>query len=628
MGYIDSASTTTIKIQLTEDARSRMLTASNFMGLFDKFGISDSDIDYRNTQKHADTTTTSNNSAQLGFIPDVTGNDTTFRNAVSNGYRQKDIVHATPQSSNVLASPKKYVALGFLNKDNQVQYYRDSVEIDVYLHDYFVLCKLLTSRYIDDHKNVLSTNSSGITALFTTYFKDTLDVENTTDYLKLLNTLSEYGITQYMNFWDSIKVYDGTTLRTSAVKLVADKDYSYYNALALAGGAFMGRGEHTGIDFAGTNLKGVKIASPFSMVFSPGINDNSSRYLKGCGGAAIGFGAYDIGYLNAGGLSAWDNNTNPYPMFTMNSTLNGWATQNYNIKSLFIGFVTTIDMESTVPLNKDGFGDEGYDSITNTIPSARLVLNVATSDLSPTYYPIKLERLTNQVGEYVNISGKNQKGINITDTTHPTDTFGLLVGSLEYSSSWNRAEQGLKSSAPYFNLYPSKDNSNVAVAARVKAEQQPYYTLGTRMMKMADTVFVGVGGQNNNYWLTDTYSGGFKSGVSGSSISSYNISIPVTWSIYSQEDANAAPCKVTVRFKFNKDAVTESISYNNVDAQNYYRTYDNATLKWYGEAGVDLSSYSDDPRGHGYTTGTTYAWQTEGGKALYRKLISGQLIQI
>lgn len=628
MGYIDSATTTTVRIQLTEDARSRMLTASNFMGLFDKFGISDGDIDYRNTQKHADTSNTTNDSAQLGFLPDVTGNDTTFRNAVSSGYKQKNIVHATPQSSNIITNPKKYVALGFLNNDNQVKYYRDTVEIDVYLHDYFVLSKLLTSRYINDHKNVLSSNASGITALFTEYFKNTLDVENTTDYLQLLNTLSEYGISQYMNFWDSIKVYDGTTLGTSTVKLVADKDYSYYNALALAGGAYMGRGEHSGIDFAGTNLKGVKMASPFSMVFSPGLNNNSSRYIKGAGAAGIGFGAYDLGYLNVGGLSAWDTNINPYPMFTMNSTSNGWATQDYDIKSTFIGFVTTIDMESNVSLDDSGFGNEGYGSITTTIPSARLVLNVATSDLSPTYYPIKLERLTTQVGEYVNISGRNQKGINVTETTHPTDTFGLLTGALEYSSSWNRAEQGLKSSSPYFNLYPSKDNSNQAIAARVKSEQQPYYTLGTRMMKMADSIFVGVAGQNNNYWETDTWSGGFKGGLSGNSISSYNISIPVTWTIYSQEDAQAAPCKVTVRFKFNKDAVTKSISYNNVDSQNYYRTYDDATLRWYGEAGSDLSSYSDDPRGHGYTTGTTYAWQTEGGKALYRKLISGQLIQI
>ena len=169
MGYINSATTTTIRIQLTEDARERMLTSSNFMGLFDKFGISDSDIDYRNTQKHADTTTTSNDSAQLGFLPDVTGNDSTFRNAVSTGYKQKDLVHVTPASSNVLTSPKKYVALGFLNKDNKVEYYRDNVEIDVYLHDYFVLCKLLTSRYVSDHKQVLSSNPTGITNAFNTY---------------------------------------------------------------------------------------------------------------------------------------------------------------------------------------------------------------------------------------------------------------------------------------------------------------------------------------------------------------------------------------------------------------------------------------------------------------------------
>jgi len=628
MGYIKSATTTTIRIQLTEDARERMLTSSNFMGLFDKFGISDSDIDYRNTQKHADTTTTSNNSAQLGFLPDVTGNDTTFRNAVSSGYKQKDFVHVTPASSNVITSPKKYVALGFLNKNNQVDYYRDNIEIDVYLHDYFVLCKLLASRYINDHKQVLSSNPTGITQAFNTYFSDTLDVKNTTDYDQLLNTLSQYGVTQYLNFWDSIKIYDGTSLRGGTIKLVADKDYSYYNSLALAGGAFMNRGEHNGIDYAGTNIKGTKIASPFSMVFTPGLNESSSRYIRGTGSAGIGFGAYDTGYVNAGGLSAWDSNTNAYPMFNMNSTLNGWSSEQYDIKSVFVGFVTSIDMESVVTTNTGGFGDKGYDNITTTIPSARLVLNVATSDLSPTYYPIKIERLTTQVGGYINVNGRENKGIQITETTNPVDTFGLMLGSLEYSSSWNRSQQGLLSSSPYFNLYPSKDNGEVSVAARVTSQQQPYYTLATRMMKMADGIFVNVGGQNNNFWQTDTYSGGFKSGVSGASLTDYNISIPIRWQIFSVADPSAAPCTVTVRFKFNKKAVTNSISYNNVDSQNYYRIYDNATFKWYGEAGADQTSYSDDPRGHGYTTGSTYAWQTEGGKSLYRKLISGQKIQI
>ena len=64
---------------------------------------------------------------------------------------------------------------------------------------------------------------------------------------------------------------------------------------------------------------------------------------------------------------------------------------------------------------------------------------------------------------------------------------------------------------------------------RVAAQTEPYYTLSTRMMKMADDIFVGVASQNNNFWMTDTYSGGFRSGLSGSSINHYNISLPVTW---------------------------------------------------------------------------------------------------
>ena len=61
-------------------------------------------------------------------------------------------------------------------------------------------------------------------------------------------------------------------------------------------------------------------------------------------------------------------------------------------------------------------------------------------------------------------------------------------------------------------------------------------------------------------------------------------------------------------------------------SQNYYRIFDNSTIRFYGEAGADQSSYSQDPRGHGSVSASTYAWQTSGGKALFRKLISGQQI--
>ena len=45
------------------------------------------------------------------------------------------------------------------------------------------------------------------------------------------------------------------------------------------------------------------------------------------------------------------------------------------------------------------------------------------------------------------------------------------------------------------------------------------------------------------------------------------------------------------------------------------------------ESGEDLSSYSNDPRGFGYTSGGTHNWQTNTGKQLFRKLISGQEVK-
>ena len=82
MGYINSATTTTLQLTLTDRGRNMMLRNGGFFDFFDKFSLSDCDIDYRNTQLHADTTITSNNSAQLGFLPDVTGNHQNIKSEI------------------------------------------------------------------------------------------------------------------------------------------------------------------------------------------------------------------------------------------------------------------------------------------------------------------------------------------------------------------------------------------------------------------------------------------------------------------------------------------------------------------------------------------------------------------
>jgi len=622
MGYISAQTATTLTVQLTEQGRQLMLSTGSFISLFDKFVISDGDIDYRNTQAHGDSSTTANNSAQLGYLPDVTGQDSNYKNSVSNGYTINNAVWQTPASNKVFNRVKKYVAVGVKGTDNLVKYYRNEVEVDVYLSDYYVLCKLLASKYIDDHKDILSSAATTISTSMTSFFEDTLNIRNNSEYTNFLSELSQHGIGQYIDYVDSVKIYDGTNFSTGSIKLVPLKDSSYYNAIALAGGAFMNRGQHTGIDFKGTNLKGLQLPSPFSLVFSPGLDENGTRYLRGAGRYGVGFAAFDVGYLNCGGTSVWNQNGQSYPTFTMNSTQNGWVSDLAGGIEPLIGFVSTIDMEREIKTNQSGFGNAAYKNINMTIPTTRLVVNVTNSNFAPTYYPIKLKRITQNQGEYIDINSSNNKGIQITYTTHPSDTFGLLMGSMEYTANWNNNEQGLKSGGANFSLYPSKDNGLGTVAGNVVAETDPYYTLFTRQAKMADDIFITIAKQNNSYWKTDTYTGGYIAGLSGSGLTSYNISIPITFEVQSSDQNGVTPCKLTVRFKFNKAALAPSFAYKNVSSQNYYRMYDNATFRFYGEAGDDRSSYSEDPRGHN----SSNPWQTSGGKALFFKVTNGQVI--
>ena len=386
MGFITSSSTqTSLTLQLTDEGRERILKGGNLLTLFSKFAISDGDIDYRSTVEHANTSDTDINSPQNGYIPDITGNKTNFRNSINDGYTLKSIVWAKPQASlSVTSRPKKYVSIGFQETNGTVSYYKGTVEIDCYLNDYFILNKLLASRYISDHKDILSNAPTTIESSMDSYFNDVLNVNNDGEYLEFLNTLSEYGLGQYMEFFKSIKVYDGSSFKTGDFVMSSKKDYDYNNTLVLAGGAFVknrGRGEHTGIDFSDIpGIRGLKQASPFSLILEP----------KG-GAGMIGFGAADIGYLNTGGLNTWNDTGESYPTFKMNTSMNGWSTDVNNIKNILIGFVTSVDMETSEPLTEEGFGQQGYSNINTVTPTARLVLDVAASDLSPNILSYKIK---------------------------------------------------------------------------------------------------------------------------------------------------------------------------------------------------------------------------------------------
>jgi|TARA_R110000824_G_scaffold179053_3_gene359089 hypothetical protein len=629
MGFISSATTTTLNIQLTDKGRSSILNGGNLINLFSKFGISDSDIDYRNTQAHSDTSTTTNDSAQLGYMPDITGEKTTFRNAVNEGYKVRDNIWVKPERTQVQSTNKKYVALGMRQPNGNMKYYRDTCVIDYYIHDLLVLHKLFAFRYVNDYKDTLSINSSTIVGSATTYFETTLDIDTKGEYSQFLGTLSEYGLGMYGNIWDSVKVYDGTSLEAENIRMVSKKDYDYYNSLVLAGGAFIrngGNGQQTGIEYNGTTIKGFKQASPFSLFFSPGLNSTTKAYKSGAGEASLGLGAFDWGYLNVGGMVPWNTTGNVYPKFIMDNKFNGWAGESTNIRDSYVGFVTTTDMESAISLGT--LEADGYKNIDTTLPAARLVLDVATSSLSPVYYPIPPFMMTEANGDLLLINNSGAKGIKITDTQNPTDAYGRIIGLMEYTSNWNTIQSGFKSSGALFNVFPSQAAGQPTTATRVAAGTDPHYTLLGRMLKMADDMFVGISSQSNSFWSTNKYSGGYKNGLSGTSIDNYNVSIPITWVLEStQTKANTTPLNVTVNFIFNKGAITESIKYKNASSQNFYSIYDNAIFKFYGEDGVTRASHSEDPRGYGFTSSGTTSYETSTGKKLFRKLISGQEIK-
>ncbi len=50
----------------------------------------------------------------------------------------------------------------------------------------------------------------------------------------------------------------------------------------------------------------------------------------------LGLGAFDMGYLNVGGLGKWDTGDEPYPSFIMNNTKNGLGQVMWDISKMYL----------------------------------------------------------------------------------------------------------------------------------------------------------------------------------------------------------------------------------------------------------------------------------------------------
>ena len=401
MGFVQSASTQYIQTVLTNYGRGLLVsgTTTGLGGLTNfvkKFGLSDIDIDYRQTSLTGHT-------AQLGFIPDVTGDLCDCCNGLNDGYLQSSYLcwqgcsTVTPQAKQMLVGIKK-------NSSTPIGYY-DVAEVDVYLHDYFALLKLVSNLYAYDLELFWKGNSlPGATqADFENEAKQKLGLSiganPTTVGLTLKNlgeTVNEGGFGRgvFLDFWDDTLVYDPTSGAQTKqnVEVSFDSSIDRNNHQVLAGGSYLfsqgpsstwnspgqqnnmspdldfANGAYMNISQLTPNVYGVTTiqkggVSPWTISFNHAKDASSGTVYKGAGPGGIGFPITDIGYM---ALPTYQDEGQPNPTtgtagyatdFDVHSQFPTWVVPSTDIETVmntwngediyFVGYCNPYQMENS-----------------------------------------------------------------------------------------------------------------------------------------------------------------------------------------------------------------------------------------------------------------------------------------
>ena len=399
MGFVQSASTQYIQTVLTNYGRGLLVsgTTTGLGGLTNfvkKFGLSDIDIDYRQTSLTGHT-------AQLGFIPDVTGDLCDCCNGLNDGYLQSSYLcwqgcsTVTPQAKQMLVGIKK-------NATTPIHYY-DVAEVDVYLHDYFALLKLVSNLYAYDQELFWKGYSlPGATASdFETEAAQKLALggsPNSTTIggaLKYLGkTVNEggYGRGVFLDFWDDTLVYDPTSGAQTKenVEVSFNSSVDRNNHQVLAGGSYLfskgpsstwnspgqqnnmspdldfANGAYMDISQLSPNVYGNTTiqkggVSPWSISFNHA--KGPTGVYKGAGPAGIGFPITDIGYMalptyetygqpgpaaggSSGAAQEWEPYSN-YPHWPTNNSDIEDAAMSWTNEIFFIGYCNPYQIENT-----------------------------------------------------------------------------------------------------------------------------------------------------------------------------------------------------------------------------------------------------------------------------------------
>lgn len=386
MAFITSATSVNLDLQLTNYGRGVVLTG-DLQSRISKFSLSDIDIDYRQPISTGHTVV-----AQGGLIPDISGNHVNCSNGINDGFECSSYIHQTAEVIDP-GNGDAQVVVGIDKDMNGVITHYSDVEVDVYMHDYYSLCKLLSLVYAEDNgllfKNIGSDASSTTTEqqqAFLQSFSATSSITNgsfnESTITLALQLIESKHRGQFLDFWDEVKVNYPSFGKVDENIYITSPNQTYMNnAAALTG--------RLGINSVNCNSRDYKTlqrykdsglleevqgnntamsVSPFTLSFS------SKGDIKGAGPAGIGFTTTEFGYLALGDDSKWGTSTDNYPQF--DTSFSQYTSDiNYDTKKYFIGFTHPAEFENmvgqdyTIPLKSGSQPAAGFEN--NTVEKSK-----------------------------------------------------------------------------------------------------------------------------------------------------------------------------------------------------------------------------------------------------------------
>lgn len=379
MGFVSSASSVYLDVQLTNYGRGVVLSG-DLKTRISKFSLSDTDIDYRLPTNTGHTAV-----SQAGFIPDVSGNHVDCASGINDGFKCSSHLHQTVTP--IDRGEKDVQVVVGIDKDltGQKTYY-SNVEVEVYMHDYYALCKLLSHIYAEDHKLLYENLGGGGNSTYTefndtflTSFSSTSSISSGTWSKQNIKSALEMVDTkhrgQFVDFWDCVNVnYPNLGLVEEKISITSSEQIYMNNAAAVTGRlslrSTIGLGNnyetiqkttHSGLQTLKGNTMGVS-TSPFTVAFSSG----EKTTKQGAGPAGIGFTTTEFGYLVLGGGVNWGTNSGYkyYPSAFPDYSVD----YNYDTTKYFLGFVHPVEFENAPELTSQvptGLGSpitvKGYD---------------------------------------------------------------------------------------------------------------------------------------------------------------------------------------------------------------------------------------------------------------------------